>query len=133
MAGPTQGLLTLPGAALTALGLLSTVVAWALPLWMVTIAVGHAVLSLSDDAQRSAVRALSGAQLAGLAVAIVMMKMSAGLPGSYNDYPQAQAFGNYDDRSAHLHCTAAARRSWTVTSQGPFPARQNRHLPGGAR
>ncbi len=121
------------GAALTALGLLSTVVAWALPLWMVTIAVGHAVLSLSDDAQRSAVRALSGAQLAGLAVAIVMIEVGAGLPGSYNDYPQAQALGI--TTTALLTCIAlrllvAPGRSHR---RDHSPARQNRHLPGGAR
>ena len=72
----------LVGAAPTALGVASTIVAWAIPMWTVTIAIGYAVLAKSDRARRGAVLALAGAQLAGLGAAIAATKVGGGPTGT---------------------------------------------------
>lgn len=75
------------------LGVLSTVVAWAFPLWAVLLAAGFAALVVTGSPHgRSALR-LSGALLAGLAVAIVARTATIGPPGEYNDYSEAQSWG----------------------------------------
>lgn len=85
--------LWIAGTAVGVLGLLSAVVAWALPLWMVTIAVGYLLLAAADQDRPGPLLALAGAQFAGLIVTIVAIEAETGPADSYGDYPYASAWG----------------------------------------
>jgi hypothetical protein len=79
--------------ALAIVGVVSTVMAWAFPLWAVLLAAGFAALAVTGSPQtRSAIR-LSGALLVGLAVAFIALTAKIGPPGEYNDHSEAQSWG----------------------------------------
>ena len=79
--------------ALAVVGTMSTIVAWALPLWAVLLAAGFAALVATGSPHARNAIWLSGALLAGLAVAIVALTAKIGPPGEYNDYSEAQSWG----------------------------------------
>jgi hypothetical protein len=82
------------GLAVTSLGVLSTVVAWALPLWMTLLAVGYGLLFVSMGQSRlRPVVLLAGAQLLGMAFLFAGMAAEVGRVDEYGDYPAAFGIG----------------------------------------
>ena len=75
------------------LGAVSTIAAWAFPLWAVLLAVGFVALTVTGSRQARRALWLSGALLTGLAVAIVGLTAKLGPAGRYNDYSEAQGWG----------------------------------------
>lgn len=75
-------------------GLLSTLVAWALPLWMTMLAIGFAVVAVSGQgAWRRSVAFLAGAQLLGMAAMFVGIAAEVGRRDEYGDHPVAFGIG----------------------------------------
>jgi hypothetical protein len=82
------------GLAVCALGVLSTVVAWALPLWMTLLAVGYALIALSvSQSRRRPVAFLAVAQLLGLMTMFIGLAAELGQRDEYGDYPAAFGVG----------------------------------------
>lgn len=79
--------------ALAVLGTVSTVMAWAFPLWAVLLAAGYVALAATGPPQRRRAGWLGGALLAGLAVAIFAVTAKLGPAGEYNDYSESQSWG----------------------------------------
>lgn len=79
--------------ALAILGTVSTVVAWAFPLWAVLLAAGYVALAATGAPHRRRAGWLGGALLAGLAVAIVALSAELGPAGEHNDYSEGQSWG----------------------------------------
>jgi hypothetical protein len=72
----------------------STVVAWALPLWMTLLAVTFAVWAVAAPrALRPGLITLAAAQLVGMGAMIVAIKAEVGPQNSYGDYPAAFGVG----------------------------------------
>lgn len=77
-----------------ALAVLSTVVAWALPLWMTTLAVSFALLAVaSSQRARRGLAILAASQLVGMAVLFAALAAEVGPRDSYGDYPVAFGIG----------------------------------------
>ena len=75
-------------------GLLSTRVAWALPLWMTILAIGFAVVAISGQRPwRRSVAFLAGAQLLGMAAMFVGIAAEVGRRDEYGDHPVAFGIG----------------------------------------
>jgi len=75
-------------------GVASTLVAWALPLWMTLLAVGFSLVALSGlRPWRRAVALLAGAQLLGMAAMFIGIAAEVGRRDSYGDYPVAGSIG----------------------------------------
>lgn len=80
------------GLVVAGLGCFVSIVAWALPLWMVLLGSGYALIALSArPPMRRAIACLSVAQLAGTPALIVATEIGVGTPDSYGDYPAAAA------------------------------------------
>jgi MFS family permease len=79
--------------ALAVLGTVSTVVAWAFPVWAVLLAAGFFALAATGPAHRRRVGWLGGALLAGLALAIVAVNAKLGPADEYNHYSEGQSWG----------------------------------------
>jgi hypothetical protein len=79
--------------ALAVLATVSTVAAWAFPLWAVLLATGVAALAATGPRHRRNALWLGAALLGGLAVAVVGVTAELGPAGSYNDYSEAQGWG----------------------------------------
>lgn len=76
------------------LALASTVVAWAYPLWMTSIAISFAVWAVvAPRALRPGLATLAAAQLVGMGAMIVAITAELGEPDSYGDYPAAFGVG----------------------------------------
>ncbi len=76
------------------LAVASTVVAWALPLWMTLLAVTFAVWAIvAPRALRPGFATVAAAQLAGMGAMIVALKAEVGPQNSYGDYPAAFGVG----------------------------------------
>jgi hypothetical protein len=78
-----------PGVAFTAIAVCTTVVAWALPLWMVSIAGGYGVFAREAPKQRPGLALLALAQLAGLAVLVAGESLGVGPSNEGGDHPAA--------------------------------------------
>ena len=81
------------GVAVTTIAVATTMVAWALPFWMSSIALGYAVLAIGVPAHRRGLAALAGAQLAGVLAVLVGEAVGIGTPDKWGDHPIAGAIG----------------------------------------
>ena len=82
--------LRVAGLAVSALGGLACVVAWALPMWMTILGAGFAMLAAAArPAQRRPLALLAAGQLAGIAVLIAGIEAEVGRADEYGDYPLA--------------------------------------------
>lgn len=82
------------GLGVCVVGLLSTLVAWALPLWMTLLAIGFSVVAVSGQRPwRRSVAFLAGAQLLGMAALFVGMAAEVGRRDEYGDHPVAFGIG----------------------------------------
>jgi hypothetical protein len=82
------------GLGVCVVGVLSTLVAWALPLWMTLLAVGYAVVGVSGlRPWRRSVAFLAGAQLLGMASMFVGIAAEVGRRDEYGDHPVAFGIG----------------------------------------
>ena len=86
-------LVRLIGLAVCALGVLSTVVAWALPLWMTLFAVGYALVALGSRSSRRPVALLAAAQLLGMTTMFIGLTAELGPRDEYGDYPVVFGIG----------------------------------------
>ena len=76
------------------LAVASTVVAWALPLWMTLLAITFAVWAVAAPrAPRPGLATLAGAQLVGIGALIIAIEAEVGQRDSYGDYPAAFGVG----------------------------------------
>ncbi len=76
------------------LAVASTVVAWALPLWMTLLAITFAVWAVAAPrALRPGLATLAAAQLVGMGATIVAIIAEVGAQDSYGDYPFAFGVG----------------------------------------
>lgn len=76
------------------LAVASAIVAWALPLWMTTIAISCLLLSAAASrAVRSGLAALAAAQVVGLGATIVAIAADVGTQDASGDYPAAFGIG----------------------------------------
>ncbi len=82
------------GLAVCALGVLSTVVAWALPLWATVFAVGYALIALSGSQPwRRPVAFLAAAPLLGMTAQIIGAASELGPADDYGDHPASLGVG----------------------------------------
>ena len=82
--------LRIAGLAVSALGALACIVAWAFPLWMTILGGGFAMLAFAAaPAQRRPLALLAAGQLAGVAVLIAGIEAEVGPAGENGDYPLA--------------------------------------------
>ena len=86
--GSTNSMET-PGVAFTGIAVCTTVVAWALPLWMLSIAIGYGVFAIETPKQRRGLALLALAQLAGLAVMLAGESVGVGPSDEWGDHPVA--------------------------------------------
>lgn len=78
------------GLIVSAVGVVATIVAWALPLWMTVLGVGLAMVAFaSGPRQRRVIGLLAAGQLIGLAALFAGIAAEVGEPDSYGDYPAA--------------------------------------------
>lgn len=86
--------LRLCGLGVGMLAMASTVVAWASPLWMTSLAIAFAVLACAAPrALRPGLATLAAAQLVGLGATIVAIEAELGPQDSYGDYQAAFGVG----------------------------------------
>ena len=82
------------GLGVCVVGLLSTLVAWALPLWMTLLAIGFGLVAVSGQRPwRRSVALLAGAQLLGMAAMFVGIAAEVGRRDEYGDHPVAFGIG----------------------------------------
>jgi hypothetical protein len=81
------------GLAVCALGVLSTVVAWALPLWMTLFAVGYGLVALGSRSWRRPVAFFAAAPLLGMVTMYIGLIAELGPRDDYGDYPAAAGIG----------------------------------------
>jgi hypothetical protein len=82
------------GLVVCGLGVVTTFVAWALPLWMTVLAIGFAFVAASGSgASRRAVASLAVAQLLGMAAMFVGIAAEVGPIDEYGDHPAAFGIG----------------------------------------
>ena len=78
------------GLIVSGIGVATTIVAWALPLWMTVLGVGLALVTGSAaPSARRAVAVLAAGQLVGLVALFTGIALELGEPDSYGDYPAA--------------------------------------------
>jgi hypothetical protein len=78
------------GLIVSGVGVATTLVAWALPVWMTVLGVGLAmVATASAPRQRKVVGLLAAGQLIGLVVLFAGIAIEVGEPDTYGDYPAA--------------------------------------------
>ena len=82
------------GLGVCAVAVLSTVAAWALPLWMTLSAVGYALIAAAGvPPWRRAVALLSAAQALGMAALFLGIAVEVGRQDQYGDHPVAFGIG----------------------------------------
>jgi len=82
------------GLVVCGVGVASTLVAWALPLWMTLFAIGFAIVAASvSEGMRRPVAALAAAQIVGMAALFAGMAAEIGPVDEYGDHPVAFAIG----------------------------------------
>jgi hypothetical protein len=111
------------GLAVCALGVLSTVVAWALPLWMTLFAVGFALIALAGaQPWRRPVAFLALTPLLGMTAVFVGIAAELGPRDEYGDHPAAFGIGLVVTATATLVSLYQLDRS-VGASVPPTPAR----------
>ncbi len=106
------------GVGLLVAAILTTVVAWASPLWQASLAIAFVSLAVGTDRPRTPLLVLAGAQLAGLAAFFIADAMEVGDVDSYGDYPLA------GDISVVLSSLLTAAAVWfALRSSGERSAR----------
>jgi hypothetical protein len=89
-APPVRPRLHTAGLAIGGFGVVTTLVAWALPLWMVVLGVGIALMAAATTRrERATTFALAIAPFIGLATLIVSIEAEVGSPDEYGDHPAA--------------------------------------------
>jgi hypothetical protein len=86
--GSTERMETL-GVVLTGVAVCTTVIAWALPFWMLSIAVGYSVFAIEFPRQRRRLGLLAFAQVAGVAVLLAGNAARLGRSDEWGDHPVA--------------------------------------------
>lgn len=87
---PARPRLHTAGLAVAGFGVVTTLMAWALPLWMVVLGAGVALIAAATSRrERAATIALAVAPFVGLATLIVAIEAEVGSPDEYGDYPAA--------------------------------------------
>jgi hypothetical protein len=87
---PARPRLHTAGLAVAGFGVVTTLVAWALPLWMVVLGAGIALIAAATTRrERAATIALAVAPFVGLATLIVAIEAEIGSRDEYGDYPAA--------------------------------------------
>lgn len=82
--------LRMVGLIVCSLGVVSSIVAWALPLWMTLLGLGFAMLAIaSGPRERRAVALLAAGQLVGLVVMFAGIAAEVGRQDEWGDYPAA--------------------------------------------
>ncbi|NNE94961.1 MAG: hypothetical protein HKN24_02940 [Acidimicrobiales bacterium] len=77
------------------LAVVSSAVAWAMPLWATLLAISCTLFAVAAPAKvRSGMVALAGAQLVGMTVMFAAITAELGRRDSYGDYPVAFGLGN---------------------------------------
>jgi hypothetical protein len=100
------------GFGVCAVAVLSTVVAWALPLWMTLSAVGYALVAASGaQPWRRAVALLSAAQVLGMAALFLGIAVEVGRQDEYGDHPAAFGLGTLVTAAATVGALVQLRRS----------------------
>ncbi|MEO5841451.1 MAG: hypothetical protein ABIQ73_12405 [Acidimicrobiales bacterium] len=78
------------GLIVSGLGVATTLVAWALPVWMTVLGIGLAMVAFaSNPRERKVVALLAAGQLVGLAALFAGIAAKVGETDSYGDYPAA--------------------------------------------
>jgi hypothetical protein len=78
------------GIVVSSVGVVASVVAWALPLWMTMLGVGLAMITAaSDRRERRRLAALAAGPLVGLALLIAGIAVEVGRRDEWGDYPVA--------------------------------------------
>ena len=77
------------GVALTFVAVCTTVIAWALPLWMLSIALGFGVFAIEAPEHRRGLGLLAVAQLTGLAVMLAGEAVGVGPSDEWGNHPVA--------------------------------------------
>jgi hypothetical protein len=87
---PARPRLHTAGLAVAGFGVVTTLVAWALPLWMVVLGAGIGLIAAATTRrERAASIALAIAPFVGLATLIVAIEVEVGSRDEYGDYPAA--------------------------------------------
>ena len=108
------------GLCVCAVGQLSTLVAWALLLWMTLLAVGYALIAVSGaNRWRRPVAFLAGAQLLGMAVMFVGIAAEVGRRDEYGDHPVAFGLGIIVTAAATVFSLYQLDRSSTADVRPP--------------
>jgi hypothetical protein len=82
------------GLVVCGLGVVTTFVAWALPLWMTVLAIGFALVAASGSGvSRRAVASLAAAQVVGMVALFVAIAAEVGPVDEYGDHPAAFGIG----------------------------------------
>ena len=111
------------------LAVLSSAVAWAMPLWATLLAISCTLFALDAPAKvRPGMLALAGAQLVGMAVMFAAITAELGRRDSYGDYPAAFGLGNTTIAvGAVLGLALLARISGTTPDKPAIEAQRRHH------
>jgi len=119
----TRSPVRMVGLGVCVLAVLSTVAAWALPLWMTLSAVGYGLVALAGTPPwRRAVALLSAAQALGLVVLFLGIALEVGRQDEYGDHPVAFGLSTIATAVASVSALVQLRRSLdgaTVAVQPP--------------
>ena len=88
-----RGMLASIGKGIAILGALSTVIAWATPLWMSLLGLGFAVLAVAVTEARRTLATLAFAEAFGLSVMVAGSVAGVGREDGYGDHPAAIGIG----------------------------------------
>ena len=88
--GSSRSVLRRVGLGVGGLGILSAIVAWAVPLWMTILGVAFVIVAIASGPQvRRAVTLLAAGQLVGIAVLLALLAAEVGRVDEYGDHPAA--------------------------------------------
>lgn len=103
------------GLLVSAVGVLATFVAWALPLWMALLGVGFALLAFASTGdQRRPLALLGGAHLLGIVALIASIEAEVGPRDEYGDYPAAAGIALVVTAAAMIGGLVLCRRQLVV-------------------
>ncbi|MEQ1788437.1 MAG: hypothetical protein ABL966_15400, partial [Acidimicrobiales bacterium] len=111
------------GLAVCGLGLVSTLVAWALPLWMTLLGVGFGLVAMSvTGALRRPLALLAGAQVLGLVSLLLALRAEIGPVDEYGDHPAAFGVGLVVTAGAMIGALLLADRVRSASPTAPVAA-----------
>ncbi len=92
--GTDRAVLRRVGIGIGAIAVVSSLVAWALPLWMTLIGASFVILAIAAPRpQRLILAVLAAAQIFGMALMFIALFVEVGPQNSYGDYPVAFGLG----------------------------------------